>query len=164
DTSRFPEYLQHIARYYSDHEVRAKLADLCQLLSANPATQLSYYLAVKKGHDQRGAPLPSELRGKAIELCTAGLAANDGKTVQNGRELATSLRAAELYGDLAKLAAWKDRADGQRAAALQALAAIDAGKAQPILIKVMKNDADPIGLREKSAQILAGSNRNEALD
>jgi putative heme-binding domain-containing protein len=162
DTRRVPDMLQHIARYYTDDQNLKPLAELCQTLSANPATRLSYYLAVKRGHDQRGAKLPEEIRTKSIEACSSGLAANDAGTVQTGIELATSLRASELAEPLIALVSNPNRAEPQRAAALPALVATDARRGTAVAVQILNDPTGPIGLRERAAQVLAGLNQDGA--
>jgi putative heme-binding domain-containing protein len=162
DARRVPDMLQHIARYYRDDQNLKPLAELCQTLSANPATRLSYYLAVKRGHDQRGAKLPEEIRTKSIEACSSGLAANDAGTIQTGIELATSLRASELAEPLIALVSNPNRSEPQRAAALPALVATDARRGTAAAVRLLNDPSGPIGLRERAAQVLAGLNQDAA--
>jgi putative heme-binding domain-containing protein len=164
DSRRFAEYLQHIARYYADDTLKPQIADLCQSLSDHPAHRSTNYLAVKRGHDQRGTAFPKELMEKAIEACTASLAANDNSAVQAGIDLAISLRTPSLFDSAAKLAAQMDRPEAQRLAALGGLGSIDADRAVPIFVRYLSDSAASIALREKAAQSLAQLNRADAQD
>jgi putative heme-binding domain-containing protein len=159
---RIPDFLQHIARY-GDKDTVAKLpALLTEKLPQAIPQQAAYLLAIQRGMQQRGEALSPELVKLAEAVAKRGLEGNDAGVFQPGIELAGALRLATLFEPLVQFARRTDRPEAQRTSALQALGAINAAQAIPLLGKVLVDAAEPIGLREKAVQVLAATNQRAA--
>jgi putative heme-binding domain-containing protein len=162
DQGRLPDFLQHIARY-GDKDIVAKLpALLTEKLPQAVPQQATYLLAIQRGMQQRGEALSPELVKLAEAVAKRGLEGNDASVFQPSIELASALRLATLFEPLVQFARLSDRPEPQRGSALQALGAINAGNATPLLGKLLVDAAQPIGLREKAAQVLAAINQPAA--
>jgi putative heme-binding domain-containing protein len=162
DRARLPDFLQHIARY-GDKDTVAKLSALLpeKLPQAIPQ-QVAYLLAIQRGMQQRGEALSPELVKLAEAVAKRGVEGNDPGVFQPSIELAGALRLATLFEPLVQFARLSDRPEAQRGSALQALGAINAAKATPLLGKLLVDARAPIGLREKAAQVLAAINQPPA--
>jgi putative heme-binding domain-containing protein len=162
DRGRLPDFLQHMARY-GDKDTVAKLPTLLteKLPQAVPQ-QAAYLLAIQRGMQQRGEALSPELVKLAETVARRGLEGNDAGVFQPSIELAGALRLATLFEPLVQFARRTERPEAQRGSALQALGAINAAKATPLLGKLLVDAAEPIGLREKAAQVLAAVNQPAA--
>jgi putative heme-binding domain-containing protein len=165
ERGRLPGYLEHAARYAANDAAMKQVLDFLRGVAGNDVTfAIPLLRAVNQGVQKRGGKLSEEAVTLAELMSKHALGIADPAANQAGIDLANELKLASAFDRLLEISKDKSRPEVQRGSSLQALAAIDAGKAQPFLINVLKNEADPITLREKAAQILAGSNRNEALD
>jgi putative heme-binding domain-containing protein len=162
DPGRLPEFLQHVARY-GDQATLGKLPSLfAEKLPQAVPQQAAYLLAIQRGMQQRGEALSPELVKLAEAVAKRGLEGNDASVYQPSIELAGALRLATLFEPLVQFSRRSDRPEPQRGSALQALGAINAGNATPLLGKLLVDAAQPIGLREKAAQVLAALNQPAA--
>ena len=167
DSVRLPAYVEHGVRYSSDEDLMGDWFGLIRNFKPEDLkASIQLFNAYHQGIQKRGGKLTTDATPLAYSqtLTAKALDAADPDVVIAGIDLANSLKLAVAFDPLAKLAERKDRNETQRASALAALSTIDAAKAAPLLIKPLNDASEPILLREKSAQILAGQNRVEAQD
>jgi len=154
---RFAEAVRHVARYGKADAV-GTVVDFVAGGKLSAESRLAGFQALQRGFQEAGKPTPAEVTAQAEQVARHSLDAQDAKQVQAGIELAGSLRLVGLRDPLAALAADASRPEGQRAATLAALAAIDADKAVPLLAKLLTAASEPFPLRERAARALAGTN------
>jgi putative heme-binding domain-containing protein len=165
ERGRLPGYVEHASRYAANDAAMKQILDFMRGIARNDvAFTISLLRGMNQGVQKRGGKLSEEAVNLADSMAKHSLGIADPPANQAGIDLANEFKLASAFDRLLEISKEKSRPEAQRGSSLQALAAIDAGKAQPVLITVLKNEADPIAIREKAAQILAGSNRNEALD
>ncbi len=166
NAARLPVYIEHAVRYAGDADMQTSvLAFVRDHKPDNLKLSIGLLNAYQQGLQKRGKSLakPEEL-AFAERLCAKAIASTDAPTLRSGIDLATSLKFASTFDSLATLATTKKKPEAQRLAALSAIASIDAGKAVPIIVKLLNDASDSIVLREKTAPTLAGLNRTDGLD
>jgi putative heme-binding domain-containing protein len=155
--------VHHVARYGD----KAATKDLLAFVRGNqpdaPARDLGLQVAlfreIEHGTQERSAPLPEAARAWATDLAGRLLASKDGGQVENGLKLVGDLRLAGHDRRLAELAGRRGAPEGQRKAALEALAKLDTGRHAAVLGGVLADAESPVALREKSATLLAQANQ-----
>jgi putative heme-binding domain-containing protein len=166
---QFPEtranqlrYVNHIARYAAE----GSLPDLVLFARRDRAAGLQHHLALFKAMQQglqaRGAPLSTPVRQWGEDVARILLASNLDNDVVAGIELSGSLRMETARDLMVGLAGDDTAPEVQRAAALAALLALDAGRYIPVVGRVLANPVDPMALRERAAVLLAGVNQPQA--
>ena len=167
DTGRLPEYVQHAARYAPDASWAGNVLVFVRDYKPDDLTlSMQLFQAYQRGRQQAGDNVFTDASAvlQAEKLSFKALASADAGIVQTGIEIAAAWKLTAAFKHLVPLATNSDRPVAQRVAALGGLMAIDAAKAMPILVQVLNAASEPIALREKSAQLLAGSNRPDARD
>jgi putative heme-binding domain-containing protein len=116
---------------------------------------------MQQGTQERGAPLDDAVRAWATDLTGRLLACGQPAEVQAGLELVGSLHLNGEKDRLAALATDRSAPEGERLAALTALAALDVRRQAPVLGRVLADAGAPVGLREQTANLLARANQPE---
>lgn len=162
DGGRLPINVEHIARYSADP---AAVFDFVKNFKPDDLKQSIILLnAYQQGIQKADKRASAEAKALAEKLCVPALASTDATTIQACFDLATVHKIDSVREPIIKFAEDKKRPDAQRSAAITALNTIDGGKALPTLAKLLNDDSQPIVLREKAAQLLAGRNQDVAFD
>ncbi|HEY1375437.1 MAG TPA: PVC-type heme-binding CxxCH protein [Gemmataceae bacterium] len=163
DGGRLPEYVHHVARYATPDRVTAFIESLrgAHEAGTNRADQ-AVLLALLRGAQERGGAPPAAVVGWAVDRCVALLNAAKGEDIKAGIELAAALRHPPLQGNLLRILADRRRPEAVRAAALDALKSYDPKSSVGVLALRLADAAEPVTLREKVAQSLAGVHSPEA--
>jgi putative heme-binding domain-containing protein len=162
DRNLLVQTARHVARY-GEPPTAAGLLDFVR--SHRPedlGRQAALCRAIDQGTQERGAKLGDDLRAWAVELTGKLLASRHAGEVQSGVEIAGSLRLESQQDRIAQIAEDRTAPEGQRVAAVNALAAIDARRHVTVLGQVLADAASPIGLREHTARMLAQLNEPAA--
>ena len=159
DRARF---IKHIARF-GDSEAQGKIGTLVQI-SKDHGARVGMLKAVNEGEQERGAPLPDDVRKLAEELGKSLLASKNDGEFNLGIELGGALRMAESRKPLLELLADSSKPVGRRGRAMESLVAINALDAVPELSTIVTSAKEPAQLRERAAVVLAGTNQQPARD
>jgi putative heme-binding domain-containing protein len=157
----YTRYLHHMARYGNDTVVQ-DLPAMAQSHSKDLREQVAMFKAIQQGVQARGMALSEAARQWADALTEKLLTSTAGDTIQAGIELAGSLKMTAKQDAVAAIAAKKGTDENRRAAAVAALVGIDAKKHIDLIGGILNDAAEPVGLREKVAQTLAGINQPES--
>lgn len=150
--------VRHIVRHGSPKTVE-KLTDYVRTDRPDDlAHQQMLLRSYLEGTRERGSQFNEPARVWAKDVLTRLLAASDGRLVQSGLELAAQLRFPSTADKLKEIAANRQDPEDRRMAAMQALIALDAaGQVEP-LGRMIADGSEPVTLREKAANALAGIN------
>ncbi len=152
----------HVARH-GDAKVVAALVDFAR---AHHPDRLGHQAAlvrsIERGTAERGGKPSEDVRAWAAELAGKLFASKDGGQVQAGIDLVGALRLAEAQDHVARLLLSERSTEGQRVAALNALAALDAKEHVALMGRVLADAGQPMPVRDRAAALLAGANRPEA--
>jgi putative heme-binding domain-containing protein len=156
---RLANMVHHVARY-GRAGITAPLLDYVRHRQPEDGpTQVALFHAIEHGTQERGGRLDDAVRAWAVELTGRLLSSAKGEDVQAGIDLAGSLKLEPQQARVAELALSRTVPEGQRGAALNALAAIDAGRHAGVIGRVLADAETPIGLREQAASLLARANQ-----
>ncbi|MHB1425009.1 MAG: PVC-type heme-binding CxxCH protein [Gemmataceae bacterium] len=158
--------VQHIARYGKEPATKELLTFARNYQPAaqarvGPGQQVALFHAIQRGMQERGTPLTEPVRAWGIELIDRLLASKNERDVESGIKLVGELRLKDQQKKLVEMAEKRGAPEGQRRAALEALASLDARRHAAVLGGVLANADAPIGLRERSANLLAQANQPE---
>jgi putative heme-binding domain-containing protein len=160
-TPELPRQLEHIARYSP-----ARGEEMWKLVLAVRSRGTAYHAelmqAVLRGLQARGAQPQGQTKTYAVGLCNQLFEKTSAPDLKAGIALAQALKEPSLAGSLLKLVADHHCPEAQRTEALTAVAAIDPTNAAGPLARLLTDGGEPVTLREKTAQTLAGLNRPEA--
>jgi putative heme-binding domain-containing protein len=160
---RLVRNVHHIARYGAEPETRQLLDFARGHEPGNAGLQVALFRAIEHGTQERGAKLAEPVRAWAVDLAGRLLASKHGPDAQAGIELAGALRLTDQQTRLAEIARRRGAPEGQRKAALDALANIDARHNASVLGGVLGDAEAPFPLREQSANLLGRANQPETL-
>lgn len=160
DPATLSNAVYFIARYGKERAVRIVL----EMGQANPdfRRQVDVFRAFYRGTQERGTGLPPAAREWAGTLTATLLDSSDSGLRQVGAELVGSIRLTSKEPELLALAADASAGDGPRAAALAALAALDARKHAATIGAVVRDGNAPGSLRDRAARVLGTLNLREA--
>lgn len=157
-------YVRHIARYGGNSESEKVLS----VARTDPADkldrQLALFRAILEGTQARGAPLDSAANSWGEDVARKLFDSPDDAQAVAGIELCGSLKIASLETNLAALVADQKKPESRRGAAMATLPVLDAKKHVNLLGRVLADASEPIGLRDKAANILGGLNQPDAQD
>jgi putative heme-binding domain-containing protein len=154
--------VHHVARYGNGQSAGRLLERVTADQPANLMHQRNLFLGVQQGIQERGGQLPRRARAWGEALAGKLVASNRKEEFLAGLELGGALRARSLRSLLVETGLRRSEAADRRVAALNALAASDAGGAVPTLGKVLGNAAEPVGVREQVAGVLGKINQPAA--
>jgi putative heme-binding domain-containing protein len=169
--ARWPEtgdnltrYVHHIARYAAGDGQGRLLAFVRGRKADDLDEQAALLRALGQGNQERGSPLSPDARAWALDLVRRLLGSGKDGQVLAGIDLAGFLKLEALQDSLVALALTGRAGEGERAAALNALVAIDPKNHVILLGDVLADTAAPVALREQAANQLAKINQPEALE
>jgi putative heme-binding domain-containing protein len=157
--------VQHIARYGKESATEELLAFARDRQPEAPARDLgqqaTLFRAIQRGTQERGDKLAKPVRAWAMELAGRLLASTNGADVESGIKLAGELRLKDQQKRLAEVAGRRDAPEGQRKAAVEALASLDARGNAAVLGRVLADAETSLALREQCINLLARANQAE---
>jgi putative heme-binding domain-containing protein len=155
-------YVRHIARY-GDRNSEGQLLALARGDRAAPLKhQFELAKAIFEGNQSRGSTSVAGLQGWGEQLTRHLYASGQEADLLLAMELGGFLKVRQTLEYLNALAGDRRAPQSVREAALSTLASSNPMKCTPVLGGVLADPAEPIALRIKSAQLLAGLNNPEA--
>ncbi len=151
--------VHHIARHGDEAATKELLAFVRGKEPRNLGRQATLFHEMQRGTQERGAKLAEPVRAWAVELTGRLLASKNGRDVETGIKLVGELRLMDQQKRLVEVAGQRGAPEGQRKAALEALAQLDARRHAAVLGGVLADSQSPIALRERSANLLAQANQ-----
>ncbi len=163
DRGNLHRYVHHIARRGSDAVLAETLQYMRTKLAGDAVLQAALLREVGQGTQERGGKLNDETRAWAGELAEQLFSSTKPADLQAAVDLAGALELPGIKAQLQKLGNNKQADESLRAAALGHLMTLDAPAAIPLAGQILMEAAEPIGLREQSARLLAQRNQTEAM-
>ena len=120
--------------------------------------------AVVEGEQDRGAALPKEVAKVVDDSIGAMLATGNSGEFAIGCDLVKALKLGQFRGPIGKVAADHGAPADRREPALVALAAIDAPGVVALAATILADASEPAPLRGRVAELLAESNRPDAIE
>jgi putative heme-binding domain-containing protein len=157
--ARLANFVRHAARHGNADDTKALLAWAQKARKDSLVDQAALVRAIDRGTQERGATLPAETRAWANELAGRLLGAKGENDLRLGTELVGAMRLTEQEARVVELAGAVKAPDAVRVAALNALAALEAGKHAGTLGKVLSDAATSYPVREHAAGLLARANQ-----
>ena len=155
--------LIHYAARFCSHDKRPSLDELILTRrGADVNTQLAVFNSYRLGIQERGAKLSAPFRDWAVELANTLLADTDEARVLIAVRVAGESRIEELRDPLSKIALSTDKTPQLRTAALQSLLALDKNRLLESATKIVKNAAEPLGVRAIAGMALAATGSADA--
>jgi putative heme-binding domain-containing protein len=155
-------YVRHIARY----EDRANEVRLMTLARGDRAAPLKHQFelakAIFEGNQSRGSAPVAGLQAWGEELTRRLFASGQEADLLLGMELGGLLKVRQTLEHVTALAGDKRASQSVREAAFSTLTSSTPTKCTPVLGSVLADPAEPIGLRIKAAQLLAGLNSTQS--
>jgi putative heme-binding domain-containing protein len=155
-------FVHHIARYGAPDQTEGLNGLIGHAQRHGRRVQAELIQAAHRGFQERGTPPGAALHELAVAHARSLLGSSDAGNLNLGIELASGLRLKEAQGPLKDVAEKPGSPSAQRSAALTALLAIDPAGNEPLVVKVLRDEAAPIELREAAAGLLAASGRPDA--
>jgi putative heme-binding domain-containing protein len=158
--------VQHIARYGKEAATTALLAFVRGYQHEAQARDdlgqpVALFRAIEQGTQERGVKLAEPVRAWGVDLVGRLLASKNGRDVESGIKLVGELRLLDRQKTLVEVAEKRSSPEGQRRAALEALAQLDARRHAAVIGGVLSEADASIELREHSANLLARANQPE---
>jgi putative heme-binding domain-containing protein len=153
-------YARHVARF-GGAEAEASLVKFARLDRFPPSERVVLLKAIQQGTQERGGQLGPDARGLAADVATSLLASNQPNDIQAGIELAGSMKLDGLKGTLATVATVRGGPTARRTSAMTAMVAIDPVGSVAVLGGMVRDSAEPIGIREAAANALVGLGKPE---
>jgi len=149
--------VRHVARYIPADSLPA-VFEYAQKLKDSVGTFRALHQAVQ----ERGLALPDSVSAWALKVVREILSSDSPTAVREGLKLVRDLRLQGVHEEVARLAEGRLKATDIRGAAIEAMAALDAARAVPLVSRVLGDAAEPLDLRQKAAGALAGLNTAES--
>jgi putative heme-binding domain-containing protein len=153
--------VHHVARHGEESATKELLAFVRAKDSQNLGLQVALFRAIEQGTQERGGKLAEPVRAWAVDLSGRLLASKNDGDVQAGIGLVGSLRLESQQAKVVEMARKRGTPEGQRRAALEALANLDARRHAAVLGNVLGDADASFALREHSANLLARANQPE---
>jgi putative heme-binding domain-containing protein len=154
-------YVHHVARHGAD-DTRGPLLAFVLGRGDDRPQRAALLKAIQQGTQERGAKLGDDVRAAALDLSLALLDSSKGDEVALGIGLTNSFRLREATGRLEAIAGDRRAPEPRRGEAIAALVTLDPKGAIGPLGRVLGNSGEPVALRERAAQALAGIDQPEA--
>jgi putative heme-binding domain-containing protein len=153
-------YARHVARF-GGPQAEAGLVKFAKLDKFPPAARVVLIKAIQHGTQERGAQLGPDARGLASDVALALLSSSDGRQIQAGIELAGSMKLEGARETLVSVVDGRSGPAPRRNSALAALVALDPAGSISTLGRILRDSAEPIAVREASANLLVGLGKPE---
>jgi putative heme-binding domain-containing protein len=159
-----PTLVFSVIRYGSEAE-RKSMFDLIEAKYAqNPVMKASLVRTIQQAMQERGGKLTDDQRKFSVDLAGKLLADTGPSKLQEGIDLAQSLRMTEAVDPLVQVIRSKKLPAGIRKNAIAAAVSLDAAKSQEPLSRILLDDAENLTVREQVASALASINQPKAYD
>ena len=158
DLPQMADYLHHAARQLAPEELSSLYDYVASLKTAERAQQYGMVRALHRGHQERGATLPSSIQNWCEQLCVELLAEHEVDRIREGIELAREMRIVTAHDRLIQLAATNPILSELRAPAIDASVVLNAERSLPALASILAAADEPMDMRQKAAAALGGIN------
>jgi putative heme-binding domain-containing protein len=156
------ERVHHVARFGAE-DIRSALLDKVGEISLkNPGLSAAAVKGILQGTQERGGQLNPAERGWAEQTVKRLLKSSKPKVLQDGIELAGSMKIYSAEPYLIAIATNPDYPEDQRKSAIAAVVIVEPKHHIDTLAHLLVHDAEKIGVREQIASSLAGVNQPEA--
>jgi putative heme-binding domain-containing protein len=155
-------FVRHIARHGTPEMDEPLLWCVRDSRPFDVDQQAALFRALVQGSQERGGKLGERAQAWGVVLVRELLRTRNNGRVQTGIEIAGLLKLEALGPSLAGFASDRQSPEPQRVAALNALANIDAKGHLGIFAHLLADPAEPPGLRDLAATLLARTNQPEA--
>jgi putative heme-binding domain-containing protein len=157
-----PAQLHHVIRYGAADTLPSvfELAKGVEKLGVRE--RLACLQSLQQGVQERGAALPEAFVELSRGAVRSALEGADRGLANEALKFARDLKLKALFDDIAAIASNRERPSDVRAAALDALAALDGGRALPGLAKIAGDPSDRADVRLRALAALGGLNSNES--
>lgn len=152
DPGRRTTFLTHAARYGDNGAIANVITYAESFRGADLGTKKAILMALHEGFALRGAPLPPPVQAWAVEIAGGLLSNGLEPMAREGVDLSRQLRLAAAFAPIESLAGPESKHKNLRPAAMEALLAIDAGKALPSLLRCLADQKEPLPIRAKAAE------------
>ncbi len=157
-----PAQLRHVARYGSPEVLAGILEHARGIEKLGPRERVACLQALQQAIQERGGRLPETFVELARNAARTVLEGKDRGLTLEALKLARELRLGTLFDEVASLAGDRARTSDLRGASLDALAAMDPGRAVPLIAGVARDVADRADVRLRAVAALAGVNSEDA--
>jgi len=154
------KFIRHIARHGDKATDESLLAFARRDKPADLGHQAAILKAIQQGMQERGAPFSEPAQARAGDLIGKLIRSGSEPDLQAGIALAGAMKLKAAGEALTALVHDRKAPESRRAAAMGALAGIDAGQAVGPLVAVLDEAAEPVGAREQAAATLAKLNQD----
>ena len=127
-------------------------------------TEASLIKTIQQAMQERGGTISPDERKIAVDIAGKLLAGGATKKLQEGIDLAQSLRMTEAVDPLVKVIRTKKLPPQLRKNAIAAAVAIDPKRSQEPLARILLDDAEELAVREQVASALASLNQPKTHD
>jgi putative heme-binding domain-containing protein len=155
-------FVHFIARHGAAETAPALLAFAQADQPADLRHQAALFRAIQQGTQERGGKLEISARRWGEAVIGKMLAHTDAGTVQSAIELAGSLQLLGVQDTLVTILSARDRPDGQRSAAVNALTAMNPKGHIALLGRILADGSEPFVVQDQAAQALARVNQPPA--
>jgi putative membrane-bound dehydrogenase-like protein len=156
-------YVHHVARF-GEEALATKLLAATRKETDPVDQQLALFRSLQQGVQARGGQLNADARNWGEGLARRLMDAKDDGLAVQAIELCGSLKLVGMQVSLVSLAGDRRKSEARRSAALTVLPALDGKGHVDLLSAVLADASEPIGLREKAANVLGGLNQPAAQD
>ena len=161
DPARRNELIHYVARYLSKDRMEELNRHVLASRDAGFDEQLVVLQSYRQGLQERGEKLSTPFRGWATELARQLLAQKEAPRRIAGAVVATQLRLAELFDDLAEIITLPKENAELKYRSIEACLAIDRKRTFPLVAPVLANSAELLPLRIKAAEAVSAANLPE---
>lgn len=163
DSGRVPEFLEHAGRHIPAESL-PKLYEFAISLrpQSDDGRQTAILRAVHRAAQARSEQVPAEVRKWERELTAHLLESSDEGPLRTGIDLAREFQLKEAAPTIEALARADTGLAAVRQQALEALLPLDAGRAIPLLSRLIEQGAEPLPVRQRGADLLGNINSPES--
>jgi putative heme-binding domain-containing protein len=158
------DFVHAVVRYGNESHRDAMFDLIRNKFGADLSTQSTLVRAAAQALQERGEKLNGPERNFAMYLSNLQLQSKKASDIQEGIDLAQSLRMADSFEPLLGLVRERSLPGAQRKNAIAALVAIDPAKSQQPLAQILLDDKENLAVREQVAQALASLNQPKTYD
>lgn len=161
-TAQVGLYLHHVLRFTAEAQLAEafKLAE--RYFERSPAEQFEIVRAIQRATQERGVELPASMNDWGVRLAGELYSTGEHDRVRDCLDLAREMRLTSSRDAVMAVLAVNSPFGDLRPAAMDAMVAIDAPGAVPVLAGLVADPADAMELRQRAAEVLANLNTDEA--
>jgi len=156
-------YAHHVARH-GGAEVEPGLIAFVRRDASGPMARVALIKAIGQGVQERGAPLGPDALALAADVARALLVSPEEDQARAGIELVGSFKLAGATDRLIGVLGDRGAPDSRRNAAMAALASVAPEAATGPIVRLVRDPAEALPVREQAVGLLAGSGKPEGRD